>query len=224
MFRGKSRKGKPKDKRKGVPRARYNVPDEIDLELLQEKVNTLSKNLDENGRPKPLTEKQFMNIIRSAVREKWMKCNSKLAVLEACKEPDYDVNSRSRFRIQCRMCEETFVASDINIDHILQEESFTSMDEAFSWASSILNAGGLEDLQPLCIPCHKIKTHMETKGFTYEEAVADKEAISIQDKKNPKTKGNDKKWLTDKGITPASNATKRRKQIVEYLLEEKQNE
>ncbi len=217
MFRRAAKGTKKKDKRGGTPRARYNVPDKIDLEILQDKIDTLSKSLDENGRPKPLTEKQFMQIIRLAVRKKWMSCNSKLAVLESCKEPDYDVNSRSRFKIECQMCHEKFVATDINIDHITQEESFTSLDEAFTWASSILNAGGLEDLQPLCIPCHKIKSHMELKGLTYDEAVLDKEAINVQDKKNPKTKGDDKKWLTTRGIAPESNAKKRRKQIVDYL-------
>ena len=219
MFRRAAKGGssKKKDKRNGVKRTRYNVPDKIDLALLREKIDSLSKTLDENGRAKPLTEKALMGLIRSAVRKKWMSCNSKLAVLEACKEPDYDVNSRSRFRIKCKMCEESFVSTDINIDHITQEASFTKLEDAFEWASSILNAGGLEDLQPLCVPCHHIKTHMDANDFTYEEAVLDKEAIKVQDKKNPKTKGDDKGWLKKRGVVPESNATKRRKQIVDYL-------
>jgi len=218
MFRRAAKGGsKKKDKRNGVKRGRYNVPDKIDLELLREKIDSLSKTLDENGRAKPLTEKALMGLIRSAVRKKWMSCNSKLAVLESCKEPDYDVNSRSRFRIKCKMCEESFVSTDINIDHINQEASFTKLEDAFEWASSILNAGGLEDLQPLCVPCHYIKTHMDANDFTYEEAVLDKEAIKVQDKKNPKTKGDDKAWLKKRGVVPESNATKRRKQIVDYL-------
>lgn len=207
-----------KDKRGGVARENYNVPDELDLQILQDTITKLSKSLDSEGKPKPLTEKQFIQMIRSAVREKWMHCDAKLAKLNSCKEPDLDPNSRTRFKITCNKCKNKFKADEVEVDHIKQEESFTCIKDAFKWASSILNAGG-DDLQCLCKECHAIKTHMELLDCTWEEAIADKEAIRIQ-----KIKGYDKEWLTSMGLIPESNSHKRRQQIVNYLLKRNDNE
>ena len=144
-------KRKAKDKRGGVKREKHNIPDSIDVDIKHQDYLKFSKTLDEDGRPKPLTENQLKQLIRGAVRKKWMSHNAKLAFIESKREGDTDPNSRRIWKWKCNHCGEYFGLNDINVDHISQEESFTDLGQALSWASSILNAGGDLDLQILCI-------------------------------------------------------------------------
>ena len=209
------------DKRKGVAREAYNVPDETDLQLLQENINKLSKSLlpdgrrkDRKGGYKPISENDLKQIIRSAVRKQWMSCATKLSFMEMGKVPDYDPNSRTRFKIQCNICQGWFKTTDVECDHRKGENSFTTLSEALQWASSILDVG-YDDLQRLCVKCHSEKTHSEAAGVSLEEARVDKQAIAIMNDKL------DKEWLTDKGIKPGKNAKIRKQQIIDYLRGDK---
>ena len=66
----------------------------------------------------------------------------------------------------------------------------------------------------VCKPCHKIKSYSSRQGLTFDEAKVQKQAIEIIKSKK------DKSFLESKGVTPASNATKRREQIIEVLKRE----
>lgn len=217
MAFGKGGRGKTKrkDKRGGVKRKQHNIPDEIDVDIKHQEYLKFSKNLDENGRPKPLTENQLKQLIRSAVRSKWMSCNAKLAFLESKREPDTDPDSRRLWKWQCNHCKEYFGLSEINIDHISQEESFDDLSKAYSWASSVLNAGGDEDLQVLCIDDHLVKSHVDATGLSWEEAILDKDAIAWLKNKEI----NHQEFLISKGYSEkdTSNASKRRACYIEYL-------
>ena len=70
----------------------------------------------------------------------------------------------------------------------------------------------------MAVEAHKIKSFAEKKGISFEQAVIEKEAIAICKAKK------DVQWLKENGIIPASNSAKRRVQIVERLMEEKENE
>jgi len=210
----RGRKGsKKKDKRNGVKRKHNNIPDKIDIELWKEKIEILSKSLDENGKPNPLTENQLKQIIREGVREKWMYSKAKLAFLEKTKIPSYDPDCRKRFVWECNKCKHLFGANEINVDHINQEESFKSLEDAHLWASSLLNSGG-DDLQILCIPDHKIKTHCDSTGLSWEDAVIDKQAIAWED-----TKIKHQQFLMDIGFSKqeTSNKKKRREVYIRYI-------
>lgn len=214
VIRKKSKKPKT-DKRKGSKRAISNIPDQIDIDIKYQEYLKFSKTLDENGRPKPLTENQLKQLIRSAVRKKWMSANSKLAFLESKREPDLDINSRRIWKWKCSHCGGYFGLGEINVDHISQEETFTDLDQAMLWASSILNAGGTEDLQILCVPDHEIKTHVDETGLSWEDAVLDKNAIAWLANKSL----NHQQFLIDKGYSKedTSNLKKRRACYIEYL-------
>lgn len=189
----------------------YNVPNQEDFDKLQRDIEKFEKSLSEDGRPKPLTVNQYKQIIRSAVRERWMRSPAKLAFLHKSLVPDYDIETRRRFKCQCNMCKCWFTKTSIEIDHIEQEQQFIEVEDGFQWASSILNAGGEQDLQTLCTFCHEIKSHMDRTGYTYNEAVWDKKAIELQRTKT------DKQWIEDQDCIPESNAPKRRAQIIEIL-------
>lgn len=208
-------RAKKKDPRKGVKRKHNNIPDDLDLQLWAEKVEKLSKGLDEDFRPAPLTENALKQLIRSAVREKWMFQNSKLHFLESNKQPDMRPNTRTRGVWECNYCHELFKSDEVNVDHISQEESFTSLEDALPWASSILNAGGSKDLQILCIPCHDIKSHVDKTGLSWEDAVIDKKAIAWGKDKTKKHQDILMAWGFTKLET--SNATKRRACYAQHL-------
>lgn len=215
------RKGQPRGKTKrekaGYPkREKHNVPDEYDEKLRQEELDRLAKKLDENGRPTPLTEKQKVAIAVSAYRKKWMSCDAKLHFLLKKQLWDTDPNTRTTKLWQCNHCEALFKQEEINVDHIVSEVSCTTFEEFEIWSNNILNAGGDDDLQILCIPCHEIKNVMDANGTKdWKLGTAIKKAIAIQ-----KKKGYDVVWLEENGVVPGKNAKLRRQQIVDKLMEE----
>lgn len=210
-FRKKSKEKKPRVKREGI----YNIPNDADILKINTSIENHCKSLDENGRPKPLTENHLKNIIRSAVREKWMYCHNKLAFFEKQLVPDYDPNTRRLFKIQCNICKNWFNKTDIEIDHKIQNVSFIELKDAFEWASSILNAGG-DDLQALCVPCHEIKTLADELNCSFERAAIEKIAIE-----HVKLKTSDA-FLLSNNIKPLKKAL-HREQIVQFLLSKQNN-
>jgi len=205
----------PKNPRKG----KYNIPNEDDIKKHEAILEKLGKPLDKDGRPKPLTENQLKQLIRSAVRQKWMHCNAKLHFLNSKAVFDFDEDTRRRKKWLCNICSEWYGGSEVQVDHRRQEETFTSLEDALPWASSILDAGGDEDLQIACIPCHSIKSLLDSLGMDYRDpemwewGKVEKEVIAI-------CKGDEKQWLSERGVVPGSNAKIRRGQVREYLLGE----
>jgi hypothetical protein len=114
---------------------------------------------------------------------------------------------------QCYLCKNWFAGSKLECDHIRESEGCYSFEtaEKFLWHCA---ASDPENWALVCGPCHKIKSYSVAQGLDMEVARATKEAIKIENDKNTK------EWLLSKGISPASNASLRRKQIVEYLTKE----
>ena len=117
---------------------------------------------------------------------------------------------------QCVFCGEWFAGSRLECDHIKESEGCYDFEtaEKFLW-----HCGGqtADNFQLVCKPCHKIKSHSDRKGISFEEARADKKAIEI-------CKGDEKKWLQEQGVVPESNAKKRRQQVFDKLMEGVSNE
>lgn len=214
-IRKKSSVAKPK--REGD----YNIPNEAELAKLQKDIEKHSKHLDENGRPPPLTENEYKQLIRSAVREKWMYCDSKLAFLLKNAEPDYDTNTRRRMKWQCHICKEWYNRTEVEIDHHFQEETFRTVEDGFKWASSILNAGG-DDLNVLCVADHSVKTLLDGLKLDYTDPVVwqwGKMEKAINDVFRG-SKCPEKKWLQDRGVVPGKNNDVRRQQVKQILEQE----
>ena len=228
-FRKATKGVKRKDKRGGVKRVTSNLPDEIDAKLLAIEIGKLSKGLDEKGRPPPLTENKMKAIIRDAVRKKWMSCPSKLAFLESKGEWDYDPTERRLRKWCCNICKEYFTKTAVQVDHIKQEESFLDLGASImNWGGAILNAGGEEDLQIVCIECHGIKSQCDSMGldFTNPEdwEIARKEKMYLAWKKEQKTALNQKNFLLKKGFTEeqVKNAEGRRESYLLMITEREQ--
>lgn len=208
------KKGTRKDKRGGVPREHHNIPDDIDLDLHQQQYDKFASKLTD-GTPKPITETHLKNIIRSAVRKKWMHCDVKLAFLTSKCVPDYSPDTRRRFKVQCNMCKEWFTKADVDVDHIKGEFEFKDLADAHKWASSILDVS-FDDLQILCNKkCHPIKTLAERNGITIDEARLLQTVIAWENDK----KIDHKQFCLDLGAEAklVSNKAKRRAFYLEHL-------
>lgn len=190
------------------------IPSKADIKKREDKLQGFLKKLDEDGKPQ---EKHVVSVVRSAIRQAWMKSDVKLAYLYMRTVPDMDDNTRTKWLIQCECCKQHFKLNEVEIDHIQGGHSFKTKDDFSGYFDNILMVG-FDDLQVLCKDgCHAAKNLSEKLGISFEEAGYHKQAIAICKQKL------DKQWLLDHNITPASTAAKRREQIVNKLREE-QNE
>lgn len=60
-------------------------------------------------------------------------------------------------------------------------------------------------------PAHKVKSHSERKGISFEDATIEKKAIAIINEIG------DKEYLKSMGLPVGSNAKMRREQIINFL-------
>jgi hypothetical protein len=101
-----------------------------------------------------------------------------------------------------------------NTDHIEPAGSCRNGLEACIYLFRVLTSP--DNMRILSTKAHKIITHMEKKGLTWEEAIVDKKAIAWCDDKFVDHKA----FLKDKGFSDeeVSNAPKRKECYKKYLL------
>lgn len=185
------------------------LPTDSDILKQKKKLTDLMKLID------PVTgqsdEKKMVTMVRGAIRQSWMRSPTKLAYLLARIEPDMDETTRTKWKVKCECCNEYFKQADVEVDHIDGCNSFKTVDDFEAYFRSILMVT-FDGLQILCKECHAVKTLSEKLGVDTRTAKAHKTAIALHNSKE------DKKWLTEHGIIPASSKDGRREQIVEKLL------
>lgn len=167
------------------------------------------------------TQAKFMSWVRGGIRlGLWKKHPVKLEFLKESTVLMVNTNPRSMTRfpkvkaVVCALCKQTVKASEAEVDHIHGNHSLKSLDDLRKFTESMIIVKK-SDLQIACKPCHKVKSYSEREGISFEHAKAIKQAIEICSTKQ------DKAFLTDRGITPATSAAKRRTQIESYLKEGK---
>ena len=162
------------------------------------------------------SEKDFMNWLRSQTRRIWSRHPVKISykINRRFKAP-IGVNGKEVWGCNCEMCGKLVRSSETQIDHIIMGGSFSDWKSYTEWARRILWVTP-DDIRELCVDCHTIVNHMQKTGLTFDEAKVEKQAIQIINEKE------DKSFLESKGIPPASNATKRRQQIIDVLKGETQ--
>ena len=187
------------------------IPSQTDLNKREQKLKGFLKNLDKDGKTK---EVRAIGAVRSAIRQAWMKSDTKLAYLYMNTIPDMDDSTRSKWLFKCEICGDLFKLADIEVDHKSGNHPFTKVEEFENYFENILMVG-FDGLQILCKDDHDTKTLMESIGCTWGEALAHKQAIEIIKSKK------DKEWLEERNIKPASNQKARRAQILEVLKNER---
>jgi hypothetical protein len=197
------------------------VPSVTDLKKRSDKLKQFQKRIGPDGRP---FENQVISVVRSAIRQAWMKSDVKLAFMYSKTIPDMDDSTRTKWLYKCEICNKMFKECDIEIDHKQGHHKFTRVDEFESYFKNILMVSA-EDLQVLCkdnkktgyIGCHSAKTLSEANGISFEDARILKTVIAFE-------KGKSSKQIVDflkvSGYTPGSTKDKRREQLVDYFSKE----
>lgn len=159
-------------------------------------------------------EKSYMGWLRSQTRRVWSKHPIKTEYKKARRyKAPVGVKGKEVFVSDCEICGEQ--CRNTQVDHIVAGGSFNNWKTYTEWAKRILWVT-FSDIRELCIPCHEIVTLSQKKGITFEEAAIEKKVIAVTSlKATPQ-----KEWLLSKGITPESNADKRKIQIREVILSE----
>lgn len=196
------------------------IPSQKDLDNVDAKLKGFLKKLNPDGSPKrPMDDNLAKQLMRDAVRNKWMYCPTKLAFLYMNRIPDMNPATRTKWLQRCNICENLFKEPEVNVDHVNGEIEFTEWNTAQGYASGILDVT-FDDLQILCIPCHKTKSRAESLGIDWttkegwNKTLLEQEFTRIVDSK---AKGQ-KDYLESKGVVPAKNEELRKEQIREVLF------
>lgn len=115
---------------------------------------------------------------------------------------------------RCSISGEILPLKNLEVDHKTGNHSLREIHDIQPFIEGICFVTE-DDLQFVSKEMHKVKSYSEKRGISFSEALAEKTAIKLIKEKK------DKQWLKEHGIIPASNATKRREQIVDHLNKEK---
>lgn len=192
------------------------IPSDLDIKKREDKLKQFLKRLDKDGKPQ---EKHILSVVRSAIRQAWMKSDVKLAYLYMNTIPDMDDSTRTKWLVKCEMCGELFKLTDVEIDHKWGNHSFTKVGDFENYFNNILMVN-FEGLSILCKEDHALKTLSESLGISIDEARVEKQVIALC-----KLKASEQdKWLLEHGVTTAKNKDSRRNAIRDVLMKEEDNE
>lgn len=186
------------------------------------------------------SEKQVLNWWRTAVRQMWSNSPFKRKLEEEAKFLVVNDNPRSMkkypevARIKCVKCQQDFSPSDMNLDHIIGENSATDLSHAESFMKSILFTPR-SNLQWMCddlqktrnkkkvtvsIGCHSIKSQIEKNP-----SLSENEAWVIRELGRIERYESFEEVLLAKGIKPLPKTKKAQKELLQsILLKEKEGE
>jgi hypothetical protein len=179
------------------------VPSPADLKKREAKLKEFTKRLTDEGKPQ---EKHVVAVVRSAIRQAWMKSDVKLSFLYKNTIPDMDPLTRTKWLYKCEICGNMFKQNEIEVDHRhTGGTKFTEVHEFEQFFRNVLMVSE-NDLQILCKADHATKTLSEVLGISFEEAVIEKLVIGTM-KESAK---NIDSFLAQHGVSCARNKDARR--------------
>jgi 5-methylcytosine-specific restriction endonuclease McrA len=163
------------------------------------------------------SESAFMSWIRGGIRQGlWNRHPVKLEFIKKnriqIKNPNPRGNKPLVWGGVCSQCNNHFVQKDLEVDHREGGHSLKTINDVQSFIENIVFVTE-DDLQLVCKPCHKIRSQMDRKNISFAAAAAEKYAIALE------KEGRTRNWLLARDIIPASNAKKRRLQVIEEFKE-----
>ena len=137
------------------------------------------------------TESAFWNWLRGGIRKIWSKAPVKLEYIKLNRKRIKNPNAKSATKfpevwgMKCEICKKDFLQPDIEIDHKTPAGSLNKLEDIKEFVTRLLIIS-LKDLRALCKPCHKIVSHAQNMGISFEEAQVEKEVIRLLKKENSK--------------------------------------
>lgn len=131
---------------------------------------------------------------------------------EGCSKPPEDYKGRAKSGAYCELTGEWTGKSLLEVDHKIGNVKFTDWEDVLPFILHL--CCDKNEMALVNKEAHKIKSYAERMGISFEDAVIQKEIISICKAKK------DVAWLKERGIIPAGNAKKRREQIQEEMKRE----
>lgn len=164
------------------------------------------------------TESKVWAYLRGCLRRGiWNKSPMKFKYKESqLTPPPPDYTGRGKRGAICALSGEWTMTSKMEVDHKEGNLPLLCVDDIIPYIIHLL-ASGEDELQVVSKEAHKIKSHAERYGMTYEEARLDKAAIAIGS-----TTKKEKDFIKKAGKEPGKNAKIRRQQIIEILKEREQ--
>ena len=177
-----------------------------------------------------IPDKEVLASVRTMIRSMWSDGIFKTSFLKNNSVLIENTNNRSKKRYpmvrkyRCAMCGEYFGGTEIELDHLVDENSLTSYDHINDFMINIVLTSP-DKLQVLCkdkktkkdgvvrFGCHSLKTYSSRYGVDLDTARAEKEAKQLV------AKSLDISFIKEHNIKPESTQTKRREQIVNIKLE-----
>ena len=161
-------------------------------------------------------EKAYLNWLRGSIRRIWSRHPVRIAYKQSLRyKAPVGKNGKEVWVCDCELCGKQ--SRETQTDHIHGGYGFKDWDSFTEWARMILWVS-FDDIRELCIECHETVTLSQRNGTTFEQARAGKDALALVKAKK------DLQWLQERGIVALSSQQKRREQIVEHILKEKENE
>lgn len=161
----------------------------------------------------------FFTYLRGCLRKSWSNNPIKHNLIKKKRKQIPNPNPKGKkntvWGFDCETCGGEFVMSLCQVDHIVPAGSLQKTEDIQGFVERLLYVTE-EDLRLVCKDCNSALALAEKQGISLERARAEKTAIRLQKEKQ------DVQWLKENGIIPASNSAKRRVQIVERLMEEKE--
>lgn len=158
------------------------------------------------------TEAAFMSWLRGGIRRSlWNRHPVKLEFIRKNRKQIPNPNPRGNkptvWGGVCALTGAVCALKDLEVDHRTGNHSLRSLDDLQGFIEGIVLVRE-SDLQFVSKEAHKIKSYAEKQGITFEQAQAEKLAISLIKQKKDVT------WLKERGIIPGKNQTIRRQQII----------
>ena len=176
----------------------------VEQKILGATVIDLEKELSRMSSEFGIPEIDVVSNWRSFVRFDWSKSIFRLHFLSqhAKKVKNENPRSAKRFayvtKYECNICKGLFTSNGIELDHIKDENSMKSLEDATTFFKSIA-LPSYDELQILCKDsrktvkgkkvttyhgCHGIKTYASRYGVSFEQARVEKQFIEIKKDKN----------------------------------------
>lgn len=156
----------------------------------------------------------FMVYLRGSLRRAWNRHPAKLALLRAKRFQIPNPNPKAKkvtvWGAECSVCLKIDVLKNMQVDHTIPAGSLTEISDIQGFVERLLVVSS-NNLRVVCNECNSILAYADKYNVSYEGAKIIKQAIKIGESKQ------DKQWLIEKGVTPASSKGKRRTQIEEIL-------